>query len=372
MSAHNEQHDPASAVVKQNLTTQPAAAQEAAPWRDHDAAIDAKALSTATEIALMWGQDRSQFISRIQVAVIDAMRWVKGGLQPAAAQEAVCWQRKYIGATRGNRPVEWHTITKDEFEATKAGKWADRYEVRALYAAPVTAAPGIDLTGLRARVVLAIRRITSGAAPMRVPADMTDPDLVLGDVLTLLDTIAPQIDASPKGDDVPLIDLVSDILTDLSNVAGSWVVEAAGASADAQNECASQMHDAIERWSNRLRLDDASPKYALPTLPDDFSESKDWRAGSYGERVEWLMDTVRSQREHIDSLLDSPKGGSEARDAARYRWLRDLSGNAPIHTPAAVLINDDMDDFNFIDGPQLDDAIDAAMAAQAGDAEVQP
>ena len=59
----------------------------------------------------------------------------------AAAQVAVCWQRKYIGATRGDRPVEWHTITKDEFEATKAGKWADRYEVRALYAAPVTAAP---------------------------------------------------------------------------------------------------------------------------------------------------------------------------------------------------------------------------------------
>ena len=29
MNAHNEQHDPASAVVKQNLTTQPAAAQEA-------------------------------------------------------------------------------------------------------------------------------------------------------------------------------------------------------------------------------------------------------------------------------------------------------------------------------------------------------
>lgn len=32
MNAHNEQHDPASAVVKQNLTTQPAAAQEAVAW----------------------------------------------------------------------------------------------------------------------------------------------------------------------------------------------------------------------------------------------------------------------------------------------------------------------------------------------------
>ena len=50
---------------------------------------------------------------------------------------------------------------------------------------------------------------------------------------------------------------------------------------------------------------DASHSGALPTLPDDFSESKDWRAGSYGERVEWLMDTVRSQREHIAALLDN-------------------------------------------------------------------
>ena len=54
----------------------------------------------------------------------------------------------------------------------------------------------------------------------------------------------------------------------------------------------------------RRRID-ASPKGALPALPDDFSESKDWRAGSYGERVEWLMDTVRSQREHIAALLDN-------------------------------------------------------------------
>jgi hypothetical protein len=49
-------------------------------WRDHQAAIDSKALATATEIALMWGQDRSQFVSRIQVAVIDAMLWLKGAL----------------------------------------------------------------------------------------------------------------------------------------------------------------------------------------------------------------------------------------------------------------------------------------------------
>ena len=58
-------------------------------------------------------------------------------------------------------------------------------------------------------------------------------------------------------------------------------------------------------------LIDASPKGALPALPDDFSESKDWRAGGYAERIEWLLDTVRSQRGHIDALLDSPKGSSD-------------------------------------------------------------
>lgn len=89
-------------------------------------------------------------------------------LAAAAAQEAVAWQRRYIGTTRGNRPVEWHTITKDEFEATKAGKWADRYEVRAIYAAPVTAAPGIDPAALARDIHHAIA--DAGLAPMS-PSD---------------------------------------------------------------------------------------------------------------------------------------------------------------------------------------------------------
>ena len=72
------------------------------------------------------------------------------------------------------------------------------------------------------------------------------------------------------------------------------------------------MHGADNGSIYRTMID-ASPKGALPTLPDDFSESKDWRAGSYGERVEWLMDTVRSQREHIEALLDSTQEASDAR-----------------------------------------------------------
>lgn len=46
--------------------------------------IDTKALATAQEIALMWGRDRSQFVSRIQVAVREAMEWMrKSGITKA-------------------------------------------------------------------------------------------------------------------------------------------------------------------------------------------------------------------------------------------------------------------------------------------------
>lgn len=51
------------------------------------------------------------------------------------------------------------------------------------------------------RIEAAIERITCGFAPMRVPADGTDPDLVLADCLTeirrLRAVAGPQID--PRG-----------------------------------------------------------------------------------------------------------------------------------------------------------------------------
>ena len=37
--------------------------------------LDGRALAAAYEIALMWGQDRSQFVSRIQFEVRRAMDW---------------------------------------------------------------------------------------------------------------------------------------------------------------------------------------------------------------------------------------------------------------------------------------------------------
>lgn len=37
--------------------------------------MDGRALAAAYEIALMWGQDRSQFVAKIQRAVRNAMDW---------------------------------------------------------------------------------------------------------------------------------------------------------------------------------------------------------------------------------------------------------------------------------------------------------
>ncbi|MFC4275526.1 zinc finger-like domain-containing protein [Achromobacter aloeverae] len=42
-----------------------------------DAELNDKALIIAKEIALLWGRDRSQFVSRIQVPVIEAMLWAR-------------------------------------------------------------------------------------------------------------------------------------------------------------------------------------------------------------------------------------------------------------------------------------------------------
>lgn len=46
---------------------------------------------------------------------------------------------------------------------------------------------------LRERIDAAIKRIKSGSAPMRIPADQTDPDLVLADAKIALDAQAAEI-----------------------------------------------------------------------------------------------------------------------------------------------------------------------------------
>lgn len=102
--------------------------------------------------------------------------------QTAAAQEPIGYRWRHSAS-----------------EAWQYSNFPCGWEHQPLYAAPVTAALGIDLAALRARVVSAIERITSGTGQMRVPADLTDPDLVLADVLTLLDALDPHCTDSPKG-----------------------------------------------------------------------------------------------------------------------------------------------------------------------------
>ena len=61
------------------------------------------------------------------------------------------------------------------------------------------------------------------------------------------------------------VDVIAGVLSDLSAVAGSWTVEAVGAGADARNDCAVQMLEAIEQQSIKFGLFDAS----TPAAPVD-------------------------------------------------------------------------------------------------------
>lgn len=63
----------------------------------------------------------------------------------------------------------------------------------------------------------------------------------------------------------------------------------------------------------------------------------------------------------------SPKGGSaDAKNAARYRWLRDESGNAASDTPTTI-VQANEGGFDFVFGEALDSAIDAAMQATSAE-----
>ena len=57
---------------------------------------------------------------------------------------------------------------------------------------------------------------------------------------------------------------------------------------------------------------------------------------------------------------------SEAHDAARYRWLRDSSGNAASDTPSTIVMADE-GGWDFVFGPDLDKATDAAMQATSAE-----
>ncbi|MEI7296657.1 hypothetical protein WCQ02_31325 [Paraburkholderia tropica] len=109
--------DPQSLPAGTHLYARAAAPQaalsdERPAWRDHPAALDAKALATAQEIALMWGQDRSQFVSRIQVAVRDAMDWVRASLANAATDRMSGAAREL---TADDADMVWHAEDGETF-----------------------------------------------------------------------------------------------------------------------------------------------------------------------------------------------------------------------------------------------------------------
>lgn len=53
-----------------------------------------------------------------------------------------------------------------------------------------------DVKGFRERITAAMERITAGHSPMRIPADMTDPDIVLSDCLARIEGEAARTDAA--------------------------------------------------------------------------------------------------------------------------------------------------------------------------------
>lgn len=213
----------------------------------------------------MASQGADGFRNGYQAGYADAVNAIEAA-QPAAAQEAVAWQ---VGD-------EFYPSESLAIEAIQQWGPSDAIAIPLYAAASVTAAPVEVIRDDDGEIVM----VKQGGK-----------------------IIASTCHAGGKSPAAPGIDLR----------------EIGEAMAQAEQHVET-LHSLCSRPSvlaciKRLRkaqasLIDSGPKGALPTLPDDFSESKDWRAGSYGERVVWLMDTVRSQREHIAALLGSPKGAT--------------------------------------------------------------
>ncbi|MFC6351279.1 hypothetical protein H7691_06500 [Stenotrophomonas sp. CW117] len=123
----------------------------------------------------------------------------------------------------------------------------------------------------------------------------------------------------------------------------------------------------------------AGAKYALPELDRllaliDASPKGATFHNDGNSEAQFIADEARLNcpscggSGHVE---DSPKGGSEARDGERYRWLRErwgrISETYDADTPVMTEIGDDTEGW-ITDGDSLDRCIDAAM--QASDAEV--
>ncbi|WP_243350837.1 hypothetical protein [Stenotrophomonas acidaminiphila] len=215
-----------------------------------------------------------------------------------------------------------------------------------LYAAPVTAAP---VAIFQERSTHSVYRGSCGSLPCYCWAEN---DHIIGDEVKRYSTPeAPGIDLS----EVPRYTLAHGDFTSemLEHSQGAWVrlgdVESA--------------------------LIDASPKGT--TLNEQFGSAEGLGSASHYRQV---LERIATQGPHYgpdgtretwkhwsdiarDALADSPKGGSEERDAARYRHLRSRrDGDGPA---AAVRCLGGPYFNRAIYGDQLDKAVDADIQAQA-------
>ena len=296
-------------------------------------------------------------------------------VKSSAAQEAVAWQRRWADADG-----LWFSISKEIYEATQNGKWADRYEVRALYAAPapVTAAPAdaeedacvIDQMG---KLLAEIAVIVNGPEPAGTRWSYHD---LPAKVQALASTpAAPGIDLEPFR---RLVEW---------NYDSEFSAYENGFRTEEQREVAEAERKRL------LALIDASPKGddvagKLRLLLDERNHRTDGDLKTLAARCLHLSrgdrDLIAMRGALIEKLQqriakDSPKGGSDALDATRLDWL-DANGFTayrqidPIDglSPHCVVVHETQLPRRGNVHDTIRGAIDAAMQAQAGDAEVQP
>ncbi len=261
-------------------------------------------------------------------------------LAAAAAQEAVdamlamgfiwdsgAWRAQSDGGMQDERN-RWFI---------RAGEYLKRAQDAEAKLASTPAAPGIDLQSIR-----------------KVAMPILCPMLCARDAESVVRKLhAALIDASPKGDDVPHRDLVPGVMRCA--------------------KCAFQLHRTnLYLGSGTTGPGDSKtepcPNGCGPLWPVTWQT---WATEGWQQAERYF--------EELRQLQDSPKGGSEARDAARWRYVRRklcLTGNGDgtcgmqaINLPGSIPgwpdTSDDVVGF-------CEAAIDAAMQAQAGDAEVQP
>ncbi|MFZ6696792.1 hypothetical protein ACO0J1_13580 [Stenotrophomonas acidaminiphila] len=279
MNAHNEQHDPASPVVKQNLTTQPAAAQEAVGWQW-------RWLDTDNT----WSE------------------WVDGGSRKEIDARIARWKADGEDHRMQVRPLFAAPVTAAPADTWFADQLAAMGEVIPLDSTP--AAPGIDLRP----------QFEAWLDSLRLDRSRDGDEYVWNDVelaWRAVQEFGAGIDASPKGDDV------ADTL--------------------------------------RLLLDERNHR----TDGDLRTLAARCLHLSRGDRDLIAMRGALIEKLQQRIAKDSPKGGSEALDAARYRYHRDRG--------ITFVERNDYCAYRVTKtGDAADTATDAAMQAQAGDAEVQP